>query len=166
MKKILLLLMFLPTFAIAQKNCGYKIDTTKVLNRNLKKLGQTLQPLKLTTKKSRKDIPKFIMKTLDCLTEGFSLADPNELFQNSDTYTGEKLPMRQITYIGLGKEYFVMAYNKGGRGLYHHLMIIKFKGQKITDFWTGAGDDLKTKNEIVAYLLKTDVPASIQHISL
>ena len=120
----------------------------------------------MTTHNNIKDFPDFIKIFLDSLSSGnFSIANPNENFKagcTSLTIRNEKgniisldenLPNRQLIYFGLGKDIALMTYYTGGIGKSEHILILKYKGKSIIDFWCGnVLVDLKTKDEVLKFL--------------
>lgn len=139
--------------AFGQKNCDYKIDTAKILlNENLDSFLVGIQQGTFSISHNKKDIPSFIKKQLDCLTNNFSIANPNKPFNATDIYD-ERLPDRQLLFIALNKELFIMTYLRGGFGEQTHIVFIKFQDNKIIDLWTGVClEDLKSKDQILKYI--------------
>lgn len=134
----------------AQKNCDYKIDTAKILgNQNLDNLLLEFQNDSFKITNNKKDIPHFIKKELDCLVNGFSIANPGQKYQATDVVL-KKLPWRQLVFLAYNDRMLVMTYLKGGIGESRHLLMIKFKSKKIIDLWTGfCLNGMKTKKSII-----------------
>ena len=139
--------------ASGQDNCSFKIDTAKILaNINLDTLLSEFQIESFKVSTDKKDMPHFIKKQLNCLTHGFSIANPGQLYQNTDVIV-QKLPSRQLIFLAKSKNMFVMTYQMGVMGLPRKILIIKIKDKTIIDFWSGQGfEDLDTKRHIVDYL--------------
>ena len=139
----------------------YQIDTSAILNNNnLQQLIEDLEKTELAEKKTVAEIPSFLKTFLDSLTDGFSIANPSEDWQvgcTSLTMVDEKgnvinqeTPKRQLIYFGLGQDLALMTYYTGGFGKSEHILIFKFKGNKILDFWCGSIlTDAKNKLEIL-----------------
>ena len=120
-----------------QKNCEFKIDTAKILaNQNLDNLLSQFQNDTFKITNNKKDIPRFIKKQLNCLTHGFSIANPGQPYQATDVVF-KKLPWRQLVFLDRNNDMLVMTYLKGGIGLSRHVLFIKFKDKKIIDLWRG-----------------------------
>ena len=131
-----------------------KIDTNIILtNQNLEPLVDELDNSNLTTRDSFEYIPRFIKYFLDRITsDSFSVANPGQSFQSTDIIM-EKLQRRQLIYFGLGNNIAAMTYYTGGIGVSVHILILKFKGTKMVNFWSGnVLQDLKSKDEIIKYL--------------
>ncbi|MEO6903988.1 MAG: hypothetical protein ABI315_12700 [Bacteroidia bacterium] len=63
------------------------------------------------------------------------------------------MPKRQLIYFGLGQDLALMTYYTGGIGKSEHILIFKFKDNKILDFWCGnISTDVTNKLEILNYL--------------
>ncbi len=64
-----------------------------------------------------------------------------------------ELPARQLIYFGLDKDIALMTYFTGGIGKSEHIIIIKFEGNKIIDFWCGVIPmDLTSKEKLLNFL--------------
>jgi hypothetical protein len=154
MKKIALIIYLLISLNVmGQKNCIYKIDTTKILsNENLNSFLSVIQTYNFKISYNKKDIPSFIKKQLDCFTNKFSIANPDEEYQATDI-DDEKLPDRKLLFLAVSKDILVMTYLKGGMGESTHILFIQFQDQKIIDLWTGYGSpELKSLQQIFDYI--------------
>ncbi|HMC86592.1 MAG TPA: hypothetical protein VKI61_13790 [Chitinophagaceae bacterium] len=140
-------------YAFGQKNCDYKIDTAKILlNENLDSFLFKIKQETFSVSHDKKDIPSFIKKQLDCWTRNFSIGNPKETFNATDIYD-EKLPDRQLLFLAVNTELFIMTYLRGGFGEQTHMLFIKFHSNRIVDLWTGVSlQDLKSKNEVLDYI--------------
>jgi hypothetical protein len=66
----------------------------------------------------------------------------------------DKLPNRQLICQGNDGHLFLISYLTGGVGEIDHLILIKYTGTTITDFWTGTLlKNVKNKAAIIKYLL-------------
>ena len=140
---------------VGQKHCNYMVDTNRILsNSDLDEFLSGLKHGTFITFSQKKNIPKFIMDQLDCLTGSFSLANPDQEYQCCCT-SSTKLPKRKLIYVAVSNDMFVMTYLTGGIGVETHLLLIKFSGQKIEKLWTGFGDDnSKSPGEIFTFIKK------------
>jgi hypothetical protein len=138
---------------IGQKNCAYKIDTSKILlNENLDSFLTKLKDNTFQISKDKKDIPLFIKQQLECLAHNFSIANPNEQYNSTDVFT-EGLPSRQLLFLGTSEDVFAMTYLLGGFGTSAHIIFIKFKDDQIVDLWAGVSQqDLKSIHQILIYI--------------
>lgn len=152
-KFVTILTVALSLHAFGQKNCDYKIDTDKILlNENLDSFLIKIQNDSFTESHDKKDIPSFIKKQLDCWVKNFSIANPNEPFNATDMYV-EGLPNRQLLFLAINMEMFVMTYLRGGVGQSTHMLFVKYHDHKIIDLWTGVcAQDLKFKSDILHYI--------------
>ncbi|MDI9366613.1 MAG: hypothetical protein QM541_16775 [Flavobacterium sp.] len=136
-KIILFGLLFLPFFSFGQNNCSFKIDTTKILTKeNLRKFATKLKNDTFQSFTDINEIPTFIKKQLNCLTNGFSIANPNEDYRCCCT-SPRHLPNRKLIFVGKSKNVLAMTYLTGGFGVSTHLLLIQFENNKIIDLWTG-----------------------------
>jgi hypothetical protein len=102
------------------------------------------------TKYSLKDsIPFPLEKELDSLSkEKFTIANRDEPFQETDAVL-DKLPWRQLRYLGKSGTVWIMTYKHGGIGLHYHLIICKIIDNNIKFFKTGVTTgDLETISQI------------------
>jgi len=133
------------------------IDQMVILNnRNLDPFIHDLQvsPLKLFYKKD--GIPDFIQSFLESFSRSkFIMANPGKDWNCCDASHDDNLPDRQLICQGNDGHLFLISYLTGGVGEINHLILIKYKGDTITDFWTGTlWKNLTSKDAIVKYLIK------------
>ena len=84
-----------------QNTCGYKLDTAAILsNKNLDDFLAVLQTDSFIVTNDKKDIPRSIKKQLNCMTNGFSIANPGEPYQATDVVTWriKPRPRRQLVF--------------------------------------------------------------------
>jgi|SRR5579859_3070104 len=138
---------------IGQKNCNCVVDTERILlNVDLDHFLSSLKNEAFTGSVQKNKIPKFIIDQLDCLTQGFSLANPNQDYQCCCT-SPHNLPKRKLLYLAKSKNIFVMTYLTGGIGVETHLLLIEYSGEKIERLWSGFIDlDLKSPDKIASYI--------------
>lgn len=138
---------------VGQKNCNCVVDTERILlNVDLDHFLYGLSNQVFRGSAHKDNIPKFILDQLDCLTKGFSLANPNQDYQCCCT-SPQNLPKRKLLYLAKGKDIFVMTYLTGGYGVETHLLLIEFSGEKIKRLWTGFVDrDLRSPGKIASYI--------------
>jgi hypothetical protein len=140
--------------SLTKVNGSYKLDTFAILtHRNLEPLLEELEKAEAKTYEEVKDIPIFISGFLKNLTgDGFSMADKGEDWQ-SGCVRIKKLPDRQLIYFDLADNIAILTYFTGGIGVSEHILIIKFTGKEITDFWCGnVLEDLTTKEQTLKYI--------------
>lgn len=152
----LLFIVFVFAFAAGkgQRNCPYMIDEKSILaNKNLDSFIVALEEQSFLEYTDVKHIPRSIKKQLDCLTGDFSIASKDGAFDLGCIVT--RLPRRQLLYLAINDEIFVMTYLKGGFSLTQHILFIKYKEDKIVDLWTNTGPEtlnLKMKKQILEYM--------------
>src|SRR5690349_21327491 len=128
---VLLCLLMAYIHSFGQRDCGYRIDTARILkDRNLDSLLTGLQLEEFQIFNDKKDIPITIRRQLACLSrDGFSLANPNENYQ-SGCIISKKLPVRQLIAFGRSKNFFIIDYLRGGWGTYTTLVILKLQNDR------------------------------------
>jgi hypothetical protein len=136
--------------AIGQKNCDYKINSSRVLtDMNLDSFlrGLNLEPFQ--TFKDKKKIPSVILQQLRCLSyDGFNLGNPGEDYRCCCT-SSMKLPARQLIFLSKSEHYFVMAYMMGGAGTWVNVLMLKLENDRIVDLWSGLGNfELKSTGDV------------------
>ena len=136
-----------------QKNCDYQVDNLKIFsNQNLDSFLNDIQKEKFSVSFTKKVIPFFIKKQLDCLTGNFSIANPGEPFNATDVSDGS-LPNRQLLFSARSSQLFIMTYLCGGIAEQTHIIFIRFRDNTITDLWTGISlKNLRTKNQVLRYI--------------
>ena len=131
--------MLMSIQGFGQKNCGYKMDEKAIFeNRNLDAFLNEFQKQKFTISNDKKEIPTFLIKYLDCKTGDFSIANPDEKFQDG-CVVQKKLPKRQLTFLAKSKNILVMTYLTGGIGITSHFLFVKFDNNEIVDIWNATG---------------------------
>ena len=148
---IFVLILSLNSFG--QKDCDYQIDTSKILsNQNLDSFLNRIQRETFSVNCNKNGIPSFIKKQLDCWTHNFSIANCKEPYNATDVYD-KKLPNRQLLFLALNNDLFIMTYLRGGIGGQTHIVFIRFHDSKIVDLWTGIClQELTTKNQVLNYI--------------
>ena len=132
----------------------YKIDTLVILtHKNLDTLLADIERADLITYRKVSDIPSFLVEFLkDVTKDKFSIANSTENWQFGCDVSDD-LPSRQLIYFGLADNIALLAYLTGGVGISEHILIIKFSGEEITDFWCGnILASLANKEEILKYI--------------
>ena len=141
--------------AVAQKQCNYTIDTSRVLlNQDLDEFLVKLKNDRFVIYNRKENIPEFIRYQLDCLTGDFSIANPGLDYRCCCT-SSSKLPARQLLYLAQSKDVLIMTYLTGGIAVSTHLLFIKVSDNKILNLWTGVSfPALKSKKDIIDYIKK------------
>lgn len=133
---------------------SYKIDTIVILtHQNLDTLLADIERADLKTYRKVSDFPDFLVDFLKGITkDNFSIANSTENWQFGCD-VGDDLPSRQLIYFGLADNIALLAYLTGGVGISEHILIIKFSGEEIKDFWCGnVLANLANKEEILKYI--------------
>ncbi|MFC3157312.1 hypothetical protein [Chryseobacterium arachidis] len=81
-------------------------------------------------------IPHHIKKELDCLTEDFNIANPNQKYQIGCLYQKE-MPRRKLLFLAKSSDILILTYATGGIGSSTHFLFIKYDSKQILDLWTG-----------------------------
>ncbi|MES2616855.1 MAG: hypothetical protein V4613_03195 [Bacteroidota bacterium] len=152
-------------------NGKYKIDKDIIEgSKNLPRMLNELDTNFLEKKWKVEDIPTFIISFMDSLTGPFVLANTGEPYtKGCIVETGYKndsngksvkynLPSRQLAFLGIGNDMAIITYCQGGIASSEYILIFKFKGNTITDFWATNinSDDIKTQAQIMR-LLKSKI---------
>ena len=132
---------------------AYNLDSVNIyFNMNLDKFLSRMNREHFQVYNDKNAIPAFIGEQLDSLTGGFSLGNPGEEYQCCCT-SSQKLPRRKLEFLAMSNDLFVITYLTGGIGVEEHILLIKFKDEKIADLWCGSSfDSLHTLQEIVKYI--------------
>ena len=150
LSKLAIICVFLCSAAIAlgQENFYCKLDTFEIVtNQHLDNFLYKLRFDSFKEYRKTEAIPPFIKESLDCLTGGdFSLCNPGQKFINSCT-SSRNLPQRQLQYLCISKNMFVMIYLRGTIALETRIILITFYGETILDMWAGYDNDGKTRNK-------------------
>jgi hypothetical protein len=136
--------LFLSTFlfiiagaGFSQKKCTVNLDSVLTKSRGtLTEFADSLANQKFEVKTRRKNIPRFVRKTMKCWFSEFKIADVGKSFNPTDA-VWNNLPRRRIKFLGLNNEYMILAYEQGGIGKTDHIDLIKFKNRKILNYWSG-----------------------------
>ena len=159
MRRVLIFFMLL-LFSIncfAQNNCDFKIDKERILSlKNLDYFLAKFQSENFFTVNNIKEIPKEVKLELDCLTGDFSIANPNEEYQDS-CIIDKEVPRRQLLLFAKNDNFLILKYAKGGDGSTTHYLFIEYKARKIVNMWSGMSMGISTKNtlnETIDYINK------------
>jgi hypothetical protein len=142
------------TYSITTTKTQYLINDTIILtNQNLQHLIDGIENSTLVSLNRFKEVPEFIRNFLMQRNDGdFLIADVNQPFAAGCTRE-ENEPGRQVTYMAINNEYFIMSYKIGGIALMGKILILQFRENHMIDFWNGNGFwGLDSKEKIIAYL--------------
>ena len=80
-----------------------------------------------------------------CADAGGRLAEPGQKWEPTDVISNPSLPRKRLIWAAVAGEYYVVHYERGGRGHSFHVLIATLaKGdQKPKIVWRGVGDQLK-----------------------
>jgi hypothetical protein len=151
---ILFLFLILCFNSYGQNNCGITVDTTKIfLDENLDGFISDLSSQTFQTFTDKNKIPQPIRQQLNCLTrDKFSIANPNEEYRCCCS-SSLKLPRRKLLFFSQSKDVFLITYLTGGIGVSTTILLLKLKGDKIIDIWTGYGfPEFKSKDEVIKHI--------------
>lgn len=147
--------------SVYRKNGVYRIDTNVIYtDKNKLTLYKELAAQKLKESVNVNDIPAFIVDFLKqkSFEHHFHIASKCEKWMDTgaqpmemkevkkydeikkDTImtlelVNQDLPEKELNFFGIGKNIAVIALVKGGKKHTEELMVIKFEGQQIIDFW-------------------------------
>jgi len=95
-------------------------------------------------------MPDILIRKLNELGESsFELAYPTEPFQHSDVIVNDKLPWKQLRFLGKSGDIWIITYMHGGVGLHYHLVICKTSNNEIKSLRAGVSlVDLETIAQI------------------
>jgi hypothetical protein len=139
--KIILLSVFLLTIFFAgfsQKRCIPNLDS--VLTRSheaIIEFADSITKQELEFKTSSKDVPRFVRKTIRCWFGEFKIADVGKSFNPTDV-VWNNAPRQRIKFLGINKNYMILAYEQGGIGKTDHIDLFQFKDKKILKYWSGS----------------------------
>jgi hypothetical protein len=124
--------------AAPKKPEAYVIDTAAVLtNRRLDQLLTEAHQTHLVEHQSAKALPPVIAAFLERVQqEPVPIADVGQAYEATDVHYGD-LPSRQLTYLGIGGNVVLLAYNLGGFAVSERVLLFQLKDGEIADFWTG-----------------------------
>lgn len=80
-----------------------------------------------------------------CADGAGRLAEPGQKWQVTDTITDDKLPTKRLVWAVTDGDYYVVHYERGGRGHSFHVLVAKLKaGESKPSFvWRGVGVQLR-----------------------
>ncbi|MFI5130377.1 MAG: hypothetical protein ACHQFX_10315 [Chitinophagales bacterium] len=133
----LMLLFFYSLSGFAQTDCKTIGDAVFVSGKaELTLFADSLSVQKLDIKRKRKDIPRFIRKTMKCLMGDFRIADAGKNFNSSDVVRNNT-PQRRIKFLGINEKYVILAFEQGGKAKNDHFALFETAGKTIRRYWTG-----------------------------
>jgi hypothetical protein len=126
-------------FAMAIQICCYA-DVTKLSVEYRKALQDSsrFHEVRVTT-----NLPPAVVAL--CADDSGRLAEPSQKWEATDVITDETLPRKRLIWAVTDGEYYVVHYERGGRGHSFHVLVATFiKGDtKPKDTWRGVGNRLK-----------------------
>ncbi|MEY4876571.1 MAG: hypothetical protein RL708_1720 [Bacteroidota bacterium] len=142
---------FSQTIRIVGKN--YLIDSSVIFqNKNLKTFSDDISRAHFGSFETKRKIPRYILRFLKKVTgSNFKIANPNQNWQWGCINTG--LPKRQLRQIWNSDSLCIITYFTGGKGIAHRILIFKFNGKKITDFWCGYFNEINSISDVEKFLI-------------
>lgn len=161
---VIFTIFFLPSFGFSQ-DCGFQVEEDESkLNIIFQKFTENLANEDLVITQDKNSIPKQVKTQLDCLTNGFDIANPNDEYQ--DGCSDEKeFPTRHLTFLAKSENYLLISYNTYNLGISSYNLWIKYDHDGIIDFWSNAMlgelnskhlNDTKSYIELIKELNKPD----------
>lgn len=147
-----------PVSLVKTSDSTVKIDGDIILNnKNLPLFIEDLKRPSISVYYKFGKVPSFIKSFLIQLPhDRFSIADPGKDW-NCCCEKDDHLPDRQMICGGMDKNLFFISYLTGGIGEMEHLILIRYKNNVITDFWTGKlSGHLNNKKVILQYLIENE----------
>ena len=162
MKKAFFIAVLMATAAavFAQKDCAIALDTNR-MNVVLPDFITELERDKVVELRRFSDAPTFIKDVLTCVGN-FKVAERGDINYQSDCLRYPSAPYRKVEYIGMSDAYLIMSYRLGGLVEQPHVLIVKFKGNKVLDIWSGQG--FGTSKEKILMQLKKNTFAALNWI--
>jgi hypothetical protein len=154
MRATLITFLLFPILAFSQSD-KTGIDTARILaDENLDTFLYHLRTDTFHTSQNTTQIPHFVIKYLDRLSHGFSVANPGEDWQCCCT-SPRTLPKRQMEFYAMSKQTFMIVYKTGGRGVSTHILFLSLNNNSVTDLWEGlALQDFDSVKSVIAFIAK------------
>jgi len=111
--------------------------------------------------RATKNLPPAVVAL--CADESGRLAEPGQKWEITDVITDVTLPRKRLIWAVTDGEYYVVHYERGGRGHSFHMLVVAFtKGDAMPrDTWYGAGNQLKDYPAFIAALHKGELDDSL-----
>ena len=88
---------------------------------------------------SKNEIPSAVLAL--CADTNGRLADIGENWEATDLITDDKLPQKRLIWAAEYKNYYLVHYERGGRGHSFHILLAQTKGSEKADvLWRAVGD--------------------------
>ena len=80
-----------------------------------------------------------------CADSNGRLAGPGQTWQATDVITNDKLPRERLIWAATDGEYWVVHYERGGRGHSYYVVVVQLRrgDTKPSFVWRGVGERLK-----------------------
>ena len=144
----------------AQQNCAISLDTNK-MNTVLPTFITELEKENIEELRRFSSVPTFIKDALTCIGN-FKVAERGDINYQSDCLRYPTAPYRKVEFVGMSDQYLLMSYRLGGLVEQPHILIVKFKDNKILDIWSGQG--FGTSKEKILNQLKKNAFAALNWI--
>jgi hypothetical protein len=157
---LILPLIFVSAVGLGQgKACPFPLKSIARPNSiETQQLVKTIDSLSLQAYDSVAKIPAFIKEVLNCWSwkNNWSIADRGQPFNATDN-VDLSLPMRQLLYLGLNKNYLLIAYNHGGFASNCPVLLFKFENEQVISvtYWGTFNEKIKGKKDIITTLRRT-----------
>jgi hypothetical protein len=85
-------------------------------------------------------------------TNDFTMADFGKPFQKTDVVTDKNLPLRQLQFAAISKDYVLIHYAVGGYSLGYFFILLKKSGDKFVVTWTASGPQCSDLHQFLTKL--------------
>jgi hypothetical protein len=138
------------------KECPFSFKSiARPDNMLTKQLVKTIDSLPLQTSDQATKIPGFIKEVLNCWSwkNNWSIADRGQAFNATDM-VDLSLPMQQLLYLGLNKNYMLIAYKHGGLASNCPVLLFRFENEQIISimYWSTFNEKMKGKRDVIKTL--------------
>lgn len=146
--------LFHPISSVKNYGDSITIDPKIIAtNKNLRYFIADIKKASIKLSPKANTIPAVIKSFLTSYSKtGFALADAGSDW-NCCCDRDNSLPDRQVICQGTDGHLFMISYLTGGIGVVSRLILVKYNGDRIIDFWmANTTKALKNKNSIIDYL--------------
>ncbi|MDB6016631.1 MAG: hypothetical protein JWR19_1120 [Pedosphaera sp.] len=130
------ILFYLFTAVAIQVPCHAEVTKLSAENRNVLQNPSGFHEIHATT-----NLPPSIIAL--CADESGKIAEPIQKWQGTDLITDSKLPSKRLIWAANGGAYYIVHYERGGRGHSFHVLVATLRQDdpKPTAVWRGGADD-------------------------
>ncbi len=143
---------------LCQGVCYAEVTNLSTEHRNV-----LLDSARFSESKASMNLPQQVAEL--CADNNGNLAEPGQEWRATDNVSDPSIPSKRLIWVALADEYYVVHYERGGRGHSYHVLVATFTAghEKSTAVWRAVGGPLKDYAEFLDALQRGELDDNLKY---